>query len=231
MNKLDFWINWYNKEEERKHSLENSLNTPIGVLVLVFSALFFMFKEFDFENSSNTQSICLSIFAGISSLAIIIAAYFIIKAYYAKNYLYKLLPSPTILLKHEKDLIDYYAENKDFFEGVDANDKFNEYLIETLANCIDVNSKNNDKKSNFIHLAKKYIFYSIIALGLGFIPFFYNSITKPDPIQKIEIKSLDLMLKEIKTLNKNLEHGRRDETKVDTTTSTTSTTTKGSSRR
>lgn len=227
MSKLDFWINWYNKEEERKLSLENSLNIPIGVLVVVFSALWYLFNEFDFEHSTTFEKVSL-VFAGITFLTCAFAAYFIGRAYHTNTYVYEALPIPQALLDHEKALIEYYKEHKEEYENVDVNAKFDYDLIQILAKCIDVNSANNDRKSHYIYQAKRYVLYSLVALGLGSVPFLTNSLKKPD--QVYEVKHLNLIQEELKTLNKNFEYGRRQKsdratkgvTKTDTTATTTS---------
>lgn len=206
MNKLDFWVNWYNKEEERKLSLENSLNIPIGVLIVVFSALFYLFKEFDYEHSTKFEQASL-ILAGIACLLCTISAYFIGRAYHAKSYVYNALPMPMSLLDYEKGLIAFYKESKEEHEQVDVNAKVEENLIQTLAACIDVNSANNDRKSHYIYRAKRWLLYSLMTLGVGFIPFFSNSLKKPDQVYEIKLKDLNLVQEQLKTLNKNFDYG------------------------
>ena len=52
MNDLEFYENWYDKEEQRRTSLENSLNIPIGILTVNFILQFYLIKEFDFKIST-----------------------------------------------------------------------------------------------------------------------------------------------------------------------------------
>lgn len=228
MSKLDFWINWYNKEEERKLSLENSLNIPIGVIVVVLSALWYLFNEFDFEHSTVFEKFSL-LFAGATFLTCGIAVYFIAKAYSANTYWYRALPMPTKLLEYEKELIEYYSKYKELHEKVDINGKFEDVLIQILASCIDVNSAHNDEKSHNIYQAKRYVLYSLIVLGFSSIPFLTNSLKKPDQVHEIKLMDLNLIQEELKTLNKNFEHGRQKSGRTTRVTQTDSTATSSSS--
>ena len=46
LNRIDFLKEWFYKEEERKNSLNDSLNIPIGILTGLIAIISYLFKEF-----------------------------------------------------------------------------------------------------------------------------------------------------------------------------------------
>jgi hypothetical protein len=180
MDKLDFYINWYNREEERKVSLDNSLNIPIGILTIIFAILFFLLKEFDFWNTTQLYIYLIIFLVGISFISALIVSLYLFKSYHNifVGYEYKGIPYPSLLLNHEYELINYYESYKDHFPGITGEEKFKEYLINKIVELTDINSFNNDKKSEFLHKAKGYTGISLNALILAFIPFISNSVNK-----------------------------------------------------
>src|SRR5688572_23888316 len=138
MDKLQFLIDWYNKEEERKASVENSLNIPIGILTVLFAIQFYLIKDFDFESCRSWERVALLTFVIISSLSSLGTGWYIFKSYhnFPSEYKYGGIPYPTQLIKHEKELIEFYKVNAVQFDNVAGEDKFKEYLENKLAEHI-----------------------------------------------------------------------------------------------
>lgn len=80
MDKLDFLIDWYKREEDRKNSLETSLNIPIGILTIVFAVHFFLVRDFDFASSSTLESGIFLTSIIISVIAALVTAYLVLKS-------------------------------------------------------------------------------------------------------------------------------------------------------
>lgn len=226
MDKLQFLIDWYNREEERKASVENSLNIPIGILTVLFAIQFYLIKDFDYENCQAWEKASLLVFVIISSISALATGWYIFRSYhnFPNEYKYGGIPYPTQLIKHEKDLIEFYKENAAQFDNVNGEDKFNEYLQNKLAEHIDKNSFNNDEKYRFLNISKRLIFLSIVAIVIAFIPFLTNLLTRPTKPQQVEIINLDSLNKRIETIEKNLDPNLKENvkrTKTDTTTTAT----------
>src|SRR5688572_24099657 len=132
MERLQFLIDWYKREEDRKNSLETSLNIPIGILTIVFAVHFFLVRDFDYGNSGVLENVTFLASVIISVTAALVTTYLVLKSYHniESEYLYKGLPFPSQLFKYEKDLIEFYKENKADYENVDGKEKFNEYLAD-----------------------------------------------------------------------------------------------------
>jgi hypothetical protein len=202
MNKLDFLIDWYNREEARRTALETSLNIPIGILTVLFAIHFYLFKEFEFQDSSSLEIIVLAGFVLISIISGLIASFFLLKSYHNlfNGFKYTGLPYATELFRHEKELLSYYEEHKDYYTETDGKKEFDGYLISKLAEHIDRNAFNNDKKSEYLHSSKKYLFISILTVVIAFIPFIYGSFGKTKKAQQVEIINLIPINERIKSL-------------------------------
>lgn len=226
MDKLEFLIDWYKREEERRNSLETSLNIPIGILTIVFAVHFFLVRDFDFSSGSTLDNGAFLTSIIISVLAAFVTTYLVLKSYHniESEYLYKGLPLPSQLFKYEKELIDFYEENKADYGDLDGKEKFKEYLVEKFTEHIDRNATNNDNKANFLHQSKRFIFVTLLFMVISFVPYLTNLFDrrfKPDQLEFINIESINDSLDSIETtLKENQDHEKRD-TKTDTTTTTT----------
>jgi hypothetical protein len=225
-DKLEFLIDWYKREEDRKNSLETSLNIPIGILTIVFAVHFFLVRDFDYTNSSILERGVFLTSIIISVIAALVTVYLVLKSYHniESEYLYNGLPFPSQLFKYEKDLIDFYKENAADFGEVDGKEKFKEYLTEKFTEHIDRNAANNDNKSNFLHQSKRFIFVTLAFMVISFVPYLTNLFdrpAKPDQVEIINLQSISDRLELIeKSIKENQDYGRRD-AKTDTTTTTT----------
>lgn len=227
MDRLQFLIGWYNREEDRKASVENSLNIPIGILTLLFVVQFYLIKEFNFGNCANWELISLLILVTVSCLSSLLAGFYIFKSYhnFPREYKYGGIPYASQLLKYENDLIEFYKQNATHFNNVTGEEKFMEYLQNKLAEQIDKNSFNNDEKYRHLNVSKRLVFFSVVTLVIAFVPFLTNTFHKPS--QQVEATNLEILNKRIETIEKNLkqsseENGnQRKTTTTDTTASAT----------
>jgi hypothetical protein len=229
MDKFQFFVEWYNREEERKSSVENSLNIPIGILTILFAIQFYLVKDFDFSNCQNWEKYTLLLLAGISTLSSLATGFFIFKSYhnFPNEYKYSGIPYPTQLLNYEKDLIEFYKVNSEHFNNVTGEQMFNEYLLFKLAQYVDRNTFNNDEKYRYLSISKRLMAVATIAMVIAFFPFLTNLFSKPAKPQQIEVvnfQSIDHRLERIENiliLNQNENDNERKTKTTDTTSSTT----------
>ncbi len=196
MNDLEFYLNWYNKEEERRTSIENSLNIPIGILTAIFILQFFLIKEFDYKDSSNVAKYFLISFIAISFISNLITTFYLLKSYHNiyKGFEYKGLPYPSKLLNYKQELIKYYKDHAANFPGINGEQEFEKYLLNKYVTYIDQNAYNNDCKSKSLHSSRRYIFISIFSILLAFAPFmhnFFKHTEKTDNVQQKDFNSLN----------------------------------------
>lgn len=180
MNDFDFYLNWYNKEAERKTALENALNIPIGILSVTIGANFYLLVHYNFTNSSCLLDILLGVMICVSFIFTCIATYFLFLSYHGifKSYTDKGFPIASELRKHKKDLIEYYHREASSFPDISGENEFEEYVITKLTEYIDRNVRNNDKKSESLYLAKGHILRAIVFLVFALLPFLINFFQK-----------------------------------------------------
>lgn len=173
MNRIEFLINWYHKEIERRASLNASINIPIGVLSAILLLIFFSLKNFNQLEDVNTFAICIFNFTiFFSFLFWIIAVYYLCVSYNRlfKGYNYDELPYPTQLNRYYGEISTYYNNYYESFNDfVTADSIYKEQMIIILSKCLDTNLDNNAIKSKYLHISKKFIFSSLISTILCLI--------------------------------------------------------------
>jgi hypothetical protein len=183
MDKYELYKELYNNELERKNSIESSLNIPIVIITGLISTAFYIGTTFDYS-LERFLSISFVILLNASSLFILIAVYFLIRAFnnLTSGFEYNYLPYGT-------DLEDYYERLKEFNDGDENRTKedFKRYLTDKFNEQFDKNAFINDKKSGYIHQARRFIVFGLLSLTVTFVPFGYNHFNKDEQIQKIEL--------------------------------------------
>ena len=202
MNNLEFYLNWYNKEDERKISLENSLNIPIGIITIICILQFYLIKEFDYGISLMFEKVILILFVSISFIATLITTYYLLKSYHNiyKGFEYKGLPYPSQLLDYKDKLTSYYKEYKNNYPGIDVEKEYEKYLLNKYVTFIDQNAYNNDFRSKSLHSSKRYLFCAIFSIFIASVPFIHNFFKQPVKTYTIEFKnynSIDNRLKKL----------------------------------
>lgn len=229
MDKFQFLNDWYNREEERKVAVENSLNIPIGILTLLFLVQFYLIKEFDYSNCKDWEVICLLMLVIVSCFSSLFSGFFILKSYhnFPDEYKYYAIPYPSQLLSYEDELINFYKQNAASFNNIGGEEKFQEYLQKKLAELIDRNSFINDEKYRFLNIAKRLLILSIFTIVIAFVPFLTNTFSKPTESHQIEMVNLEQLNKRIENIENRLnrnpkKYGIRRKTATTDTTSSTS---------
>lgn len=205
MNDLEFYENWYDKEEQRRTSLENSLNIPIGILTVNFILQFYLIKEFDFKISTLYEEIFLISAVVFSFIAALVATYYLLKSYHRiyKGFEYKGLPYPSELLEYKNQLKKYYQDFAINYPGIDSDKEFEKYLLNKYVTYIDQNAYNNDYKAKTLHSSRRYIFISLFTILIAFVPFIYNIFKQPEKTYNIKFETQDLINERLLKLEEN----------------------------
>jgi len=229
MKNLEFLIDWYHKENERKDSINNSLNIPIGILTGLFILFFFLFKEFKLEKDfSSTLDIIFYILLFLAIVVWIIVIYNLFGSYnnFFKGYTYQAIPYPTLLEKHYENLETFYEKNKnELDDDTTAETLYKEQFQDMLSGYLNENINNNDLKASFLFVAKKYLIWCFILVLLSCFPFSYNyqKHNNTEKINKIEISNIE----EIQTILTSINRDEQATTKTDSATTATTEINKG----
>ncbi|MBF4473727.1 hypothetical protein [Flavobacterium sp. HJJ] len=204
MNKFEFKKDWFYKEEERKDTLNNTLNIPIGILTAIIAGLYFIITKFNYENCGGNilkfLFITIILFTSIFWLASI---YYLLRSYnnLYDGYKYKAFPSAHFIEDEYNNLETYYNTYKDSLAPNITLDSLVEDNIEIiLTNCLDTNIFNNDRKSAYLHDAKIQILNCILSLFVASIFYTFNYIYhEKNETHRILITNKDYMRNERQT--------------------------------
>ncbi len=181
MKKIDFLLNWYYKENERRIALENSLNIPITILTALIAGIYFFVANHDYE-SNKILTLVFTLLIFLTIIFWIISIVYLINSYnnFFKGFSYKTFPNANFLDIEIKNVNDYYTEYKEELDKTKFKPvkQIENNISEFLKECIDYNCLNNDKKSNYLYKCKSYIIFCVISLFLSSIIFSYNKLQK-----------------------------------------------------
>lgn len=180
MNKIEFLKEWFYKEEERKGTLNDSLNIPIGILTGIVAVVYFVLSNYNYENGSKLLKFLFIILIIVCIFFWLRCIFYLLLSYnnFHRGYGYKAFPSADFIKKEYETLTPYYKEYKSEFEetGVTLDKLVENNIEEILVQCIDNNVFNNDKKSGYLHNSKTSIIICILSLFFSSIIFSINYI-------------------------------------------------------
>lgn len=191
MDRYEFVKELYYQETGRQTSLNDSLNIPIGILSGILAVIFIYVTGFDYGLNvvlSAVFIVCIGIFAFLG----LATGYYLSRSYndLTAGYKYLFLENATNWNNHYNSLKTHFETHKEALGAETEENTLKQFKIDLMANyamCIDRNIYNNDKKSGYLHTAKQYLFRSLIAGVLTFIPFGINYFTKQSPAYKVEL--------------------------------------------
>lgn len=168
MDRLSFYKDLYFHENERYHKLTIELSLPISMLTICGTILISYVNKivqtiylihWNFYNLFLTMFFsCLLI---LSLSCWIFSLYFLYRARFLPPYSY--LPTIKEMENYKNELMEWNKKLPPSFakNNEELNSEYEEFIIESLSSCIEINTHNNDSKSGFLHNA---IFFSVLTL-------------------------------------------------------------------
>lgn len=170
MDKLELYKSFYDRENIRRDTLNNSVSIPIGILSGFIAAIVFLITK----NAYYINLICTWIFIVLIAISIIligISIIYLIKSFnnFVKGYNYMEIALLTDIDKYYYELKEY---NKKKTEKTET--EFRQYLEKEFIKYADINAVINDKRSFDLYKSKQFLFLSIVIIALSCIPFGYG---------------------------------------------------------
>ena len=191
MDRIEFLKEWFYKEDERKNTLNDSLNIPIGILTALIALISFVFNEFNSTNESNNVKYPFYFFIVVSLTVWFISVFKLLQSYndLYTGYSYLGFPKPSFLKDENEILKNYLEEYRELLDENITLESLEKNSLEILlTNCLETNVYNNDRKSAYLHSSKIHIINSLILILIASAFFTVNYIgNKNEKIQKIEI--------------------------------------------
>jgi hypothetical protein len=197
MDKLDFYLDWYHKENDRQTSLNDSLNLPIGILTGLFAVIFFMLKEFSYGDELLTwDEVVFVLGMALALISWIVVAYNLFQSYNRlyKGYEFMGIPYPTTLNEQYKKIEDYHNTYKSqLSKDITADSLFEDQLTGMISEYLNNNISNNDQKSKYLHRSKQFLLICISAIIFSALPFFINYLEnqKKASATKVEVTNFN----------------------------------------
>lgn len=188
MSLRDFYKSHYDLELSRKTDLTTALSVPIGVLSLLVGGLVILAKELHFplSNSETIEAIALA----LSAAASVISGYFLFRSLH--NFSYGYVATPLEVWIYQTKLAAYHeaAGRSDGDAKRLAEEETLDYIASEYAKYADRNSKNNDIKSTFLHLANGAMVAAVLFAVVGAASYIWGSISSPAPVAKVEVTNM-----------------------------------------
>ena len=188
MNKFEILKEWFYKEEERKDSLNNSINIQLTILTAIIAAIYYYLIKFNYLE--NFIYWFFLILMGITVFFWLASIFYLLKSYnnLYKGFEYKGFPNANFINNEYENLKDYYEEYKD-----DLEQNLDELVLENvekiLITSLDNNVFMNDQKSGYLHKSKIHLVNCILTLLFTSIAFSLNYIYYPkEEVQVVQIK-------------------------------------------
>ena len=161
MNDIEFYKSIYDRELKRRFDLDNALNIPIGLIVVLLALISFIISNLNFCNNIKANWIILGL-TFTSVLLIISGIYFLAKSYnnVFKNHKYLNLPFTYYLREYQLKLESYNAKISNGKDKID----FDSQLIEKLNHYTDNHILVNEFRARNLAYAKTVIILSVFLL-------------------------------------------------------------------
>ena len=187
MNEKQFFKDLYYFEHERRSKLTTNLAIPIGVLTLVFGVVSYYLRNFGVLGRE-VWSVAFYVGFGATFLSVFFAIYFLIRSFY--NYGYGYPPMPSDISRDIQAIQEYYGDPYFKHYGKEQKDGLIEKDIDALIvgyykRCLEINIRNNNSKSKYLHRCSSSLIAVIILLFLSSIPFWIRYHSSPN-IQNAE---------------------------------------------
>ncbi len=171
----------YDFELNQRAHFASVVNIPIVAITILGSAIVSMGVGFLY--GINASSIIFVMSLSVSTLSLAFSICFIF--YSLIGYIYKKVPPPSELKKTYQELSEWHIEMHGNNEGVDAD--FENELCDRLGQAVEVNSKNNIRRGNFLYAATISLAVATIFIGVSGVLYVINKVENSSNPQKIEI--------------------------------------------
>ncbi len=175
-----FYAALYEAEWQRRDQLQSSLSTPLGILVLVGTALTVLLQQFK-SNSHILNVVFWPLFVGACA-ALAVAAYMVVRSFH--GYVYSRIPLPSQIRDYHEGLRAHYVAAG--YPGL-ADKEFQLYLLNRYVEAADRNSVHNVNRGEYLHKANRALVAALVATALSAVPYgIAVRSVQPEP-QKVEI--------------------------------------------
>lgn len=171
--RLAFYSEMYWKEFDLKNEITANMPIVIGVLTLIFAAVGYLWKGFEFPANIKCDRegiTCLFILSAVATVVFgSIAAVWTARALLSRSYDH--VPSPESIESYLTELRDYYSETNETQIDEKLHSDFEEMAITYYVSCTSTNRQTNIVKSAYRFKGQLFSVIALLALLFGFVLF------------------------------------------------------------
>lgn len=183
---LQFYQYYYHFELEEKNKINSRLNFPLAIITLIMGIVSFYLNDLPYLKIGGLEIFFYSVFICLI-LSIIFSFYFFIRCFYRYPYEYI---STTFEINNYLNNLREYNKTVPKNSQVIIEKEFEDFLMDQYVNYATNNTKNNERKSKYLHNTHTSLIIALIFVVLTSIPFYiikYKSTKQP---VKVEISNL-----------------------------------------
>ncbi len=170
----------YAFELNRKQQLESSLTLPVAVLTGLGGVGFSYARSFSYGYNLKTYVFLVALIG--AAISFVSVFYYLIRA--THRFMYEVIPSSL-------ELLTYYEQACDYHESAGirsrADKDFELKMKHAYANASTKNMQNNISKAGYLYRAYMGLVMGTVFLAICAGPYLANELTRPSPVQRIEL--------------------------------------------
>lgn len=206
--KSDIYKEFYQFEWDHRSHLTSALNIPIAGATIVGGGIVVMIQGVPYTANITTSIFVL--FSAIAVLCLLGVLLFIFKAFH--GYKYKRIATPLTFTEYYKELLAWHTK---YGQGkASADERFEEYFNQRLAEAAEVNAQNNKNRSAYLYRANASLALCLLFMVFSSVPYLIIKVEVPEKIYSIKI------VEPIQTLNKELFMPENEENQTQNQNST-----------
>jgi len=161
MNDLAFYKSIYDRELNRRKSLDDSISIPIGIISLLIGLVSFYYTSAEYKAIIDHSKTAL-ILLGITIVLLTLSIVFLVKSYnnFLRGFSYPNISLLKEVRNFQKVEIPKYNEQVEKEKHID----FEEDLTDKLIAVADRNTQINDSRAIYLYRAKTFIILSLATI-------------------------------------------------------------------
>ena len=182
LEKLPNSKDFYDQERTQRESLRSAIGQPVALLSIVATLLASMFQKYQMQCSVATALFVLAFLCACITGAVAVTS--LVRAYH--GHIYKGMRSAEEIRSTHIALSEWYSNQGK--SKADAEEDLLHQLDEQYSIAATHNNQVNERRSELLYLANRYIILGGAGAAIAFVPFLWNqlTVTPAIPVQIVD---------------------------------------------
>ncbi len=181
MDLNEFYKDHYFFELSRKEQLSSAVNIPAGVITIIAGVIIAIVNTIDapFTYLEIAELFLLS----LATIGLFTSIFFLIRSYF--NYGYGYIATSLEVMSYKNDLEKFYKDEEKENKQQVAKE-IEDYINYEYVKYTDLNIRNNDIKSSYIHKANWALIITLVFIIFAGIPHVIKTAIDSDQVYKVK---------------------------------------------